>query len=160
MSTTLTIQLPTQLAAHLENRVQAGSCDDPSDYIRDLIERDRQMSRSEAVRWIESQVLPALDSLDRGEGHDSSPEFWSRSSKGCRSSARDFGIDVPTLRIRYSLIARDDLINHWEYLGGNSRSIADRYFDAVSNAVDSLAEFPFKGAALPLESPKAQGLRR
>jgi toxin ParE1/3/4 len=67
---------------------------------------------------------------------------------------------VTPLRIRYSLLARLDLINHWEYFGGDSRAVADRFSSAIEKAVDSLAQFPLMGAELPLESPKAQGLRR
>jgi Arc/MetJ-type ribon-helix-helix transcriptional regulator len=78
MSTTLTIELPPSLAAHLERRVEAGNYSDPGAYIRDLIARDHQLSRTEALDWIESQVMPALESLDRGEGHEPTAEFWTQ----------------------------------------------------------------------------------
>ena len=76
MSTLQSLQLPPQLAAFVEGRLQTGDYEDSDAYLRALIERDREFTRAEALRWIEAQVVPALESLDRGEGIRSTPEFW------------------------------------------------------------------------------------
>jgi antitoxin ParD1/3/4 len=70
--TSLNISLPEQLKAYVEAQVAEGEYGTPSEYMRDLIRRDKEQQQSK----LEDSLLKALDS---GSIRISSRELASRS---------------------------------------------------------------------------------
>jgi antitoxin ParD1/3/4 len=70
--TSLNISLPEQLKAYVEAQVAEGEYGTPSEYMRDLIRRDKEQQQSK----LEESLLKALDS---GSIRISSRELASRS---------------------------------------------------------------------------------
>ena len=58
--TSLNISLPKPLKAYVESKVEAGDYGTPSEYVRELIRRDKQVR----VRRLETELLAALRSGD------------------------------------------------------------------------------------------------
>ena len=58
--TSLNISLPEPLKAYVESKVVAGDYGTPSEFVRELIRRDKQMR----LRGLESELLVALRSGD------------------------------------------------------------------------------------------------
>ncbi|WP_446745251.1 type II toxin-antitoxin system ParD family antitoxin [Silvibacterium acidisoli] len=70
--TSLNISLPDQLKAYIESRVASGDYGTPSEYVRELVRRDKQIN----VQRLEGTLLNALQSgdisLSEGELNDPS----------------------------------------------------------------------------------------
>ncbi len=81
---TMNISLPDTLLRYVEERVSEGDYGTTSEFIRELIRKERAERRKEAVAFLEREVLPAIESLERGEGLDPTPEFWD----GIRAESR------------------------------------------------------------------------
>jgi antitoxin ParD1/3/4 len=56
--TSLNISLPEQLKTYIESRVATGDYGTPSEYVRELVRRDKQVT----VQRLESTLLSALQS--------------------------------------------------------------------------------------------------
>jgi antitoxin ParD1/3/4 len=72
---TLHISLPDTLRRYVEERVREGHYGNTSEFIRELIRRDLDERRAKRER-LEENLLEAITSLDRGEGHEVTPEYW------------------------------------------------------------------------------------
>lgn len=68
----LSVSLPKSQRAWVENRVATGGYGNVSDYIRDLIRRDR---KEQAKEELEQKLLDALRSEERIAA---TPEYWER----------------------------------------------------------------------------------
>jgi antitoxin ParD1/3/4 len=51
---TMNISLPDQMKEWVDTRVEDGSYSSASDYMRDLVRRDRE--RTEAIAWLQTEV--------------------------------------------------------------------------------------------------------
>lgn len=66
---TMTISLPDQMKRWIENRIEGGSYSSVSDYVRDLVRRDREdRDRDRAYTIDELRDLLAEARADRGTG--------------------------------------------------------------------------------------------
>lgn len=73
---TMNISLPENLKRYVERRVSEGDYGNTSEYIRELIRKDREERRRRAQEKLEALLLEGLDSLERGEGVEVTPEYW------------------------------------------------------------------------------------
>ena len=86
--TSLNISLPEPLKAYVESKVEAGDYGTPSEYVRDLIRRDKQTQ----LRWLESELVDALRSgnieLSEAELQDQSIVNILRKKLGSKSGKK------------------------------------------------------------------------
>lgn len=75
--TTISLPVSDELLQWLRVRASTQGCDSLEQYIEDLIRRDVGWE----PRWIEERLLEALDSLDRGEGIELTPQVWERKKR-------------------------------------------------------------------------------
>jgi antitoxin ParD1/3/4 len=73
---TFHISLPDTLSRYVEERVREGQYGDTGEFIRELIQKDRDEQLQEQRNSLEQELMTAADSLDRGEGADVTPEYW------------------------------------------------------------------------------------
>jgi antitoxin ParD1/3/4 len=71
----LNLSLPDSLAEFVAEQVTAQGYASATDYVLDLV---RKAQRVVAERELERLVLPALESLDRGEGKEMTADDWER----------------------------------------------------------------------------------
>jgi antitoxin ParD1/3/4 len=69
----LNISLPETLKQYAEERVAEGSYPSTSDYIGDLIRRDRDARRRQAEARVEALLIEGLES---GEPIEVTPQYW------------------------------------------------------------------------------------
>ena len=81
---TLHISLPDNLKRYVEQRVADGGYGNTSEYIRDLIRQDREERRRQAQRHLEALLLEGVESLERGETVEVTPEFWAEFRRDAR----------------------------------------------------------------------------
>jgi antitoxin ParD1/3/4 len=74
---TLHISLPDNLKRYVEQQVADGGYGNTSEYIRELIRRDREERKRQAQEKLEALLLEGLDSLERDERIEVTPEYWS-----------------------------------------------------------------------------------
>jgi antitoxin ParD1/3/4 len=86
--TSLNISLPEPLKAYVESKVEAGDYGTPSEYVRELIRRDKQTQ----LRWLESELVDALRSgnieLSEAELQDQSIVNILRKKLGSKSGKK------------------------------------------------------------------------
>jgi len=82
---TMSISLPDTLRRYVEDRVRDGHYGNTSEFIRELIRRDLDEQRQEQRLALERQLMEAVASLDRGEGHDVTPEYWEELRRRARA---------------------------------------------------------------------------
>ena len=73
---TMNISLPDTLRRFVEEQVSEGGYGNTSEYIRDLIRRDREARRREAERRLEVLLLQGVNSAERGDVVEATPEYW------------------------------------------------------------------------------------
>lgn len=73
----MNISLPDTMRRYVEERVREGDYGNTSEFIRDLIRRDREERKRAAEVWLAQELLPAIEGIERGEFHEGTPEFWS-----------------------------------------------------------------------------------
>jgi antitoxin ParD1/3/4 len=72
----MNISMPANMRRYVEERVRAGQYNNTSEFIRELIRKDREERQSRAQVWLEQELLPAIEALERGELDADTPEFW------------------------------------------------------------------------------------
>lgn len=72
----MNISLPDGMRRYVEERVREGPYSTASEFFRELIRKDREERKREAREWLAREVIPAIESLDRGEFYEDTPEFW------------------------------------------------------------------------------------
>ena len=72
----MNISMPASMRRYVEERVQIGQYNNTSEFIRELIRKDREERQSRAQVWLEQELLPAIEAVERGELHADTPEFW------------------------------------------------------------------------------------
>ena len=82
---TLHISLPDSLRRYVDERVREGHYGNTSEFIRDLIRRDLDEQRRARREHLEEDLLQAISSLDRGEGHDATPDYWQELRRRARA---------------------------------------------------------------------------
>ena len=86
--TSLNISLPEPLKACVESKVEAGAYGTPSEFVRDLIRRDKQTQ----LRWLEIELVDALRSenleLSEAELQDQSIVNILRKKLGSKSGKK------------------------------------------------------------------------
>ncbi len=70
---TMNISLPNQMKNWVEENVQSGRYANSSDYMRDLIRRDKD--RGAALAQMQAMISEGIDSGDSGENLD---DIWNR----------------------------------------------------------------------------------
>jgi toxin ParE1/3/4 len=55
--------------------------------------------------------------------------------------------------------AKQDLLDHFVYIGADNLAAAERFLDACEHAIDLLAQFPLMGREWKSESPHLAGVR-
>lgn len=73
---TLHISLPDTLKRYVEECVTEGGYGNTSEYIRELIRRDRDTKRAGSQAELEGLLLQGLDSLEAGLSHEVTAEYW------------------------------------------------------------------------------------
>jgi antitoxin ParD1/3/4 len=73
---TMNVSLPDTLKRYVEERVSEGGYGNTSEYIRELIRQDREERKRQAQAKLEGLLLEGLESLERGEGIEVTPEYW------------------------------------------------------------------------------------
>lgn len=73
----MNISLPDTLRRYVEERVHTGHYGNTSECIRELIRRDLADQQRQQRDALEQQLLEAINSLERGEGQNATPEYWS-----------------------------------------------------------------------------------
>ncbi len=71
----ISVSLPHDLEEFVAEQVKAGGHASASDYILHLL---REAQREKAEEELEKLVLPALESLERGEGKEMTSADWER----------------------------------------------------------------------------------
>jgi antitoxin ParD1/3/4 len=66
----LNISLPQSLKDYVENQVSAGGYSTPSEYLRELVRRDRRQRAEEKLETL------LLEGLQSGESIEITPEYW------------------------------------------------------------------------------------
>lgn len=85
---TLNISLPSPLRRYVEERVERGDYGNTSEYIRELIRKDREEQDRRTLEQIETKVLAAIESLERGEYVEYTPDYWEKLRHRVRSRQR------------------------------------------------------------------------
>ncbi len=75
----ITIQISDETVRHIESLIAAGEYLNVNEYFAMLIERDQHAG--ELPRWMEAELLEGVESLDRGEGIEVTPEYWAQLRK-------------------------------------------------------------------------------
>ena len=74
----LEIQMPETTELYIQEQVASGKFSNPSEYVVDLVERDRQRARKE----FEDMLLTGLHS---GPGIEVTPEYWEAKKREFRA---------------------------------------------------------------------------
>ena len=126
---TMNISLPDPMKSWVEEQSKSGRYANSSDYVRDLIRRDR--ARTEAIAEIQ-------DAVDTGLSRARQRRWIETGSRpGC-------AIDMPgSSRWAIRPAAQSDLSQIWHY-GADTWGVeqAERYADGLFAVFDLLAEFP------------------
>ena len=69
----MNISLPASLRRYVEERVAEGGYGDTSEYVRDLIRRERDARTMTGPEWLDAQLLAGLDS---GQAVVATPEWF------------------------------------------------------------------------------------
>jgi antitoxin ParD1/3/4 len=75
---TLNISLPSPLRRYVEERVERGDYGNTSEYIRELIRKDREEQDRRTLEQVEAKVLAAIESIERGEWVEYTPDYWEK----------------------------------------------------------------------------------
>lgn len=73
---TMNISLPDSLKRYVEERVAEGGYGNTSEYVRELIRKDRDERRRLTREELEALLLEGIESLDRDGGIPVTPEYW------------------------------------------------------------------------------------
>ena len=72
MATTMNISLPDVMKAFVDEQVRSGGFGTVSEYVRDLVRRDRKERAQDRL------AVLLLEGLESGPGEPVSPEFWEK----------------------------------------------------------------------------------
>ena len=92
--TSMNVSLPEPLKSFVEERVEGGGYQTASEYVRDLIRQDQEKRRT-AQDKLETMLLEGIESLQKGEGIEATPEMWNGIKDRFRARhGRDLGAAV------------------------------------------------------------------
>ena len=83
--TNMNVSLPEPMRVWIDAQIREGRYGNASEYVRELIRRDQDRHQEAEL---DKKLLQSLDSLDRGEGIEITPEYWERKRHQLRERTR------------------------------------------------------------------------
>jgi antitoxin ParD1/3/4 len=75
---TFSITLPSSQREYIDERVQNGEYESSSEFIRELIRQHREEQDRRTLEELQVKLLSAIESLDRGEYVEYTPDYWEK----------------------------------------------------------------------------------